>query len=109
MTTRTIRYTILPGSESTILSAIAAFLAAVRQHEPTTRYDVWRVGGSNTFVHLFSFPDPHAEQSHRDADYTQAFVHLLYPRCIEVPSFEDLVPVEELQKPGDDAQRFMIA
>lgn len=82
----------LPG----VVDAVERFVAAVREHEPRTFYRAWqRRDDELRFVHVMGFPDDEAEQAHRKADYTLAFVDALYPRCSEEPSFDDLRPIGE--------------
>lgn len=87
------QYRIREGEEAAVLVAVAEFVAAVGAHEPTTRYEAFRLGEGLDFLHLMTFPDAAAEQRHRDAPYTERFVAALYPRCATPPTFTELISV----------------
>ena len=62
-----------------VLTAVAEFVAAIRDHEPETTYEAYRRGDTLSFVHFMAFPDAQAEHQHQTAPYTQRFVELLDP------------------------------
>ena len=95
MIRRVAEYTVREGELDAVMDAVARFVAAVRAAEPRTGYEAYRRGETRSFLHLMAFPDDAAEQAHREAAYTGAFVAVLYPRCVEEPRFTELVEVTE--------------
>jgi quinol monooxygenase YgiN len=87
---RVAEYTIREGELEPVLDAIVRFVAAVRAAEPGTRYEAYRRADTLSFLHTMAFPDADAEDAHRRAAYTTAFVQALYPRCVEPPRFTEL-------------------
>lgn len=98
---RIAEYRILAGEGAPVTEAVAEFVAAVRAHEPETRYEAYRRGEGLDFIHFMTFPDADAEERHRRASYTARFVEILYPRCEAPPDFTRLFPVVPSEGPPD--------
>lgn len=84
------RYRIRDDERARVEEAIGAFVIAVHESEPQTRYAAYRLEDSSEYVHLMAFPDQEAEGRHQAAQYTKAFVAVLYDACVEHPRFADL-------------------
>lgn len=84
------RYRIREEERSRTEEAIATFVQAVRANEPHTRYSAYRLEEGPDYIHLMEFVDQEAERQHQTADYTKAFVAVLYEACVEHPRFADL-------------------
>ncbi len=89
-----IQYSIRERDIETVKKAITELLDGVRRNEPHTRYEVYRVRGTDSFIHFMCFPDEQAEQIHRTASYTQQFIGVVYPLCTDKPTFTDLYKIE---------------
>ena len=83
-------YTVREGAVEAVEAAIGRFVAAVRAAEPRTTYEAYRRADGRSFLHFMGFESVEAEEAHRQAPYTAAFVDALYPRCIEPPRFTEL-------------------
>jgi quinol monooxygenase YgiN len=83
-------YTIKPMALNEVLKAIERFVNEIHANEPNIVYEAYRKGESFDFIHLMKFPDKEAEKNHARADYTKAFVKILYPNCQKEPIFTDL-------------------
>lgn len=86
-------YTIQEHALDEVCKAIDTFVKAIDAHEQDTFYEAFRREGTNAFVHLMKFPDHDAEERHAQSDYTNTFVEVLYPLCVEKPIFTDLTPI----------------
>jgi quinol monooxygenase YgiN len=93
MVNRLVRYRVRADEVATVEAAIQAFVRAVSEHEPATKYTTYRARNSTSFAHFMQFPDEGAEQRHRDAAYTRAFTDVLYARCDAGPTFTELEEV----------------
>ncbi len=86
-----VHYKVKQDEVDVIAKATQNFVEAVRTNEPQTNYQAYqRLDDSTRFIHVMSFQNQEAEGHHKDADYTQAFVDVLSPRCEEEPEFTDL-------------------
>lgn len=83
-------YTVREGTLDRVQAAITLFVASVHSAEPETVYEAYRRGEGRSFVHFMVFRNAEAEETHRQASYTAAFVEALYPYCIDPPRFTDL-------------------
>jgi quinol monooxygenase YgiN len=89
----TARFTVKHGELETALEAIRAFVAHARSEPGTLRYDSFRSADRpNEFLHVMEFVDEHAERAHGSSDAVQAFTAVLYPTCVEEPSFDRWLP-----------------
>lgn len=82
-------YQVKKESLAKCLAAIHEFVAYVEANEEgTLRYDVWQQKDDPTkFVHIFTFRDAEAEQTHSDSDAVKKFSGILYPECLEPVEF----------------------
>ena len=85
------RYQVRPESLERCLKAIHEFVAYVRANEPgTLRYEVWQEKGEPTrFVHIFTFRDAKADQTHSESEQVKKFAGILYPECLAPVEFID--------------------
>lgn len=95
------RYRIREENRSRVETAIVAFVKAVHDHEPQTRYSAYRLEDGPEYVHLMEFPDQEAEGQHQAAEYTKTFVEVLYDSCVEHPRFADLNAIGDAGNPPD--------
>jgi quinol monooxygenase YgiN len=93
MIERIAEYTVKPGEKEAVRAAIRTFVAAVAANEPGTRYRAFARVGTRRYVHTMAFPTENAEEAHRSAAHTAAFVAAMYPRCESEPSFSALAEV----------------
>jgi quinol monooxygenase YgiN len=93
MIVKLVRYRIRRVDAPVVEDAVRDFVSAVAEHERDTTYSSYRATNGVSYVHLMSFPDEVAEQRHRSAPYTKAFVDRLYPLCDAGPTFTDLEPL----------------
>ncbi len=94
MNHKIIQYTIQSDSIELVTTAIAELLDGIRRNEPHTRYEAYRIKGTDAFIHYAIFNDEGTEQIHRNAPYTQQFVEVVYPLCIQKPVTTDLEKIE---------------
>lgn len=74
--------------------AIKKFVGEIKANEPETGYYAYQSNADPTaFFHAMAFPTLEAEQKHQQAEYTAAFVEVLYPLCTELPEFTDLTQI----------------
>lgn len=83
-------YRIEPESLEEVEGAIERFVEAIAKEEPETIYEVYRIGGDMSFIHVMAFPSKETERAHQVAPYTREFVDILYPHCEEPPTFLDV-------------------
>jgi quinol monooxygenase YgiN len=95
-----VRYRVHPEAAGKVREAIATFVDAVRANEPDTIYGALAAEDGVSFVHAMAFPDEGAEERHRAAPYTRAFVDALYPACEARPEFTRLEVVRSTRKGG---------
>jgi quinol monooxygenase YgiN len=93
MIVKLVRYRIHRSDAPVVEAAVRDFVSAVAEHERQTTYNTYRATNGVSYVHLMTFPDEGAEQRHRGAAYTKAFVDRLYPLCDAGPTFSDLEPL----------------
>ena len=93
MIVKLVRYKIQPSDAPVVEAAVRDFVSAVAEHERQTTYHTFRAIHGGSYVHLMTFPDEDAEQRHRGAAYTKAFVDRLYSLCEAGPTFTDLEPL----------------
>jgi len=93
MIVKLVRYRIHRTDAPVVEAAVRDFVSAVAEHERQTTYSAYRATNGVSYVHLMTFPDEGAEQRHRGAAYTKAFVDRLYPLCDAGPTFSDLEPL----------------
>jgi quinol monooxygenase YgiN len=85
------RYEVKPEALEQVRAAIARFVASITQHEPDTKiYESFQVWDSTSFVHIMTFVNEAAEERHRTAAYTRAFVDEIFPHCEKLPEFNSL-------------------
>ena len=83
-------YKVDSGKVETVRAAVTEFVNAIAQHEPASSYSAYQAEDGVSFVHIMTFPDEAAEQAHRSAPHTEAFVEALYPNCEIPPAFANL-------------------
>lgn len=88
------RHSVRESDIETVKKAITELLDGVRRNEPHTRYEVYKVRGTNSFIHFMCFPDEQAEQINKVASYTQHFIETVHPLCTDKPKFADLDKIE---------------
>jgi quinol monooxygenase YgiN len=88
------QYSVDSGNIEVTTKSIAELLDGIRRNEPHTRYEVYRLKETDSFIHFMSFPDEHAEQVHRTAPYTQQFTGFIEPLCTDKPRSADLDKIE---------------
>lgn len=94
---RTASFTVLPDRLEPALQAIGRFVAHTETEPGTLLYVSWRSElRPYEFLHLMSFSDAEAEQAHASSDAARAFTDVLYPLCVEPPTFEGWQSVQEL-------------
>ena len=93
MIVKLVRYRIHPSDAPAVEAAVHDFVSAVAEHERQTTYNTYRATNGSAYVHLMTFPDEEAEERHRGAAYTKAFVDRLYSLCEAGPTFTDLEPL----------------
>jgi quinol monooxygenase YgiN len=93
MLAKLVRYRIRPEETEVVESAIRQFVSAIAEHEPRTKYATYRTASGTSYAHVMSFPDAAAEEKHRNAPYTTAFVDVVYARCNAGPTVTDLTPL----------------
>ncbi len=83
-------FTVKPDKVRDATRTIAAFVDAIKRDEPgVASYESCQIAGTTAFRHTMTFRDAKAEQRHRTAAHTTAFVEALYPLCEEEPDFVD--------------------
>lgn len=91
----TARFTVRDAELETALEAIRTFAAHARSEPGTLRYDSFRSAERPTeFLHVMAFADEDAERAHSSSDGVKAFTDVLYPTCVEEPTFDGWLPVE---------------
>ncbi|RMF80973.1 MAG: hypothetical protein D6737_06395 [Chloroflexi bacterium] len=81
--------------------AIETFVATVKAKEPKTLYYTsWQErDGPSRFLHHFAFEDEVAEQFHRETEWVQEFVSILYPTLVsDGVEFIDYIAVATTQR-----------
>lgn len=83
------RYQVKAESLDKCLAAIHEFVAYVRKAEPgTLRYEVWQEEDDPTrFVHIFTFRDEAASETHSASAEVKKFAGILYPECLKPVEF----------------------
>jgi quinol monooxygenase YgiN len=90
----TARFTVKEEELETALEAIGTFVAHTRSEPGTLRYDAFRSADRpSEFLHVMEFADEEAERAHGSSDAVKAFTAVLYPTCVEEPSFDRWLPV----------------
>ena len=90
---KSVTFTIKPDAVEAVESAIATFLAAIGRKElgRTLLSKSYRQKDNPlAYLHVMTFRDEMAEEAHKEAPHTKAFVEVLYPLCTEAPDFKDL-------------------
>ncbi len=88
------QYSVDSSDLDMVTKAITELLDGIRRNEPYTRYEAYRIKGTNTFLHFMIFTDEQTEQAHRNAAYTIQFTEIVYPLCKEKPVITDLDRIE---------------
>lgn len=87
----TARYKLKPDKVEAMKRVIVNFVVSVKANEPDTLfYEAYQEKDSNWFVHLMSFRNDEAQQTHERSAYVKYFVEMLYPNCEETPMFTEL-------------------
>ena len=83
-------FTVRPEKTREVQRALAALVAAIREHEPRTFYLVFREDGKPVFFTLMAFENEAARRRHAQSRYLDHFVKKLLPACEGKPRFTDL-------------------
>jgi len=98
---RTARFTVRPDGLDRALDAIRRFLAHTEMEPGTLLYVSWRSElRPFEFLHFMTFADADAEQAHSSSDAVGSFTEVLYPLCVEPPSFDEWRAVREIGSHG---------
>jgi len=92
-----VTFTLKPEAAELGRAAIETFLLAIRQKElgRTLLYKSFQQRDNPLeYVHMMTFKDAAAEEQHKSAVHTQAFVAALYPACAVAPVFSELQEVQ---------------
>lgn len=90
----TARFIVNDEQIETALRAIRTFVVHARSEPGTLRYDSFRSAERPAeFLHVMSFADEDAERAHGSSDAVKAFTDVLYPTCLEEPTFDRWLPV----------------
>lgn len=90
----TARFIVRDAELETALEAIRTFVAHARSEAGTLRYDSFRSAERpSEFLHVMSFAGDSAERAHGSSDAVKAFTDVLYPTCVEEPTFHRWLPV----------------
>jgi quinol monooxygenase YgiN len=84
-------FTVRPEKTRDAKRALAALVAAIREHEPRTFYLVFREEGKPVFFTLMSFENEAARRRHAQSRYLDHFVKKLLPArdsrtCASLPA-----------------------
>jgi quinol monooxygenase YgiN len=90
MVSKYVTYKIEPDQLELVLEAVKSFVSAIKENEPDTYYAAYQQSDEVSFMHVMKFADRAAEQKHSSADYTLAFVDVLYPNCSIRPVFYNI-------------------
>ena len=80
-------YRIKEGTLEKVQAAVKKFMTEVHKSESETEYSAFQVDDSDRFIHIMAFVDKSAQERHSNATYTSEFVEVLYPNCVDPPSF----------------------
>ena len=71
---------------------ITEFIQQIKDKEPGTLfYRCFQEKSDDTsFVHVMTFQNEDAEETHRHTEYVKSFVNKLYPLCEKEPEFSEL-------------------
>ncbi len=86
-----VRYRVRNDRTEAAKSVVNEFMNNVKKKEKKNSLQSFQIEGSNQeFVHLLSFKDSKAEESHRNAPYAKEFMRKLVPLCEKRPVFVKL-------------------
>jgi len=71
---------------------ITDFINQIKNEEPGTLfYKCFQEKSDETsFIHVMSFQNEDAEETHRHSEHVKSFVNKLYPMCEKEPEFSEL-------------------
>jgi quinol monooxygenase YgiN len=98
---RTARFTVRPDGLDRALEAIRRFVAHTETEPGTLLYVSWRSElRPFEFLHFIEFADGDAQHAHASSDAVRSFTEVLYPLCVEPPTFEEWHAVRESGSQG---------
>ena len=96
MIAKTARFAVRADARERCEAAIREFVGALDAESGTRVYVSLREAGDpSRFLHVMVFEDEGAEETHRHAAHTRAFVETLYPNTLDGVAFNDFLLVSK--------------